>query len=164
MFKCKRNVKSCLKKSLCSFWNSLLWNHSRRLHNYILSKKCIPNNCKHTNRRSFEIQGTALAEGYIIIFWARNASQTIVSTLIDDLWKSRGLHSVSAYKHGLSIQVHACGCSAEQSCFCWGYTEHVGKMTDTCKRRQKRHQKCRSSAHCLWGTCRSDSRFPQLVV
>ena len=29
---------------------------------------------------------------------------------------------------------------------------------------QKRHQKYRSSAHCSWGTCRSDSRFPQLVV
>ena len=32
---------------------------------------------------------------------------------IDDLRKSRGLHSISAYKHGLSIQVPACGCSAE---------------------------------------------------
>ena len=30
----------------------------------------------------------------------------------DDLRKSRGLHSVSAYRHGLYIQVHACGCSA----------------------------------------------------
>ena len=28
---------------------------------------------------------------------------------------------------------------------------------DTRKQRQKRHQKCRSSAHCSWGTCRSDS-------
>ena len=33
--------------------------------------------------------------------------------LIDDLRKSRGLHSVSAYRHGLYIHVHACGCSAE---------------------------------------------------
>ena len=33
--------------------------------------------------------------------------------LIDDLRKSRELHSVSAYRHGLSTQVHACGCSAE---------------------------------------------------
>ena len=80
---------------------------------------------------------------------------------IDDLQRSRGLHSVSAYRHGL---YYACGCSAELSRFCWGYTEHVGKMTDTRKQRQKRHQKCRSSAHCSWGTCRSDSRFPQLVV
>ena len=32
---------------------------------------------------------------------------------IDDLRKSRGLNSVSAYRHGLYIQVHACGCSAE---------------------------------------------------
>ena len=40
----------------------------------------------------------------------------IRATLIDDLRKSRGLHSVSAYRHGLYIQVQA---------------EHVGKMTDT---------------------------------
>ena len=33
-------------------------------------------------------------------------------------------------------------------------------MTYTRKHRQKRHQKCRSSAHCSWGTCRSDSRSP----
>ena len=32
---------------------------------------------------------------------------------IDDLRKSRGLHSVSAYRHSLYIQVHACGCGAE---------------------------------------------------
>ena len=31
-------------------------------------------------------------------------------------------------------------------------------------KRQKKRQKCRSSTHCSWGTCRSDSRFPQLVV
>ena len=87
-----------------------------------------------------------------------------VETAVDDLRKSRGLHSVSAYRYGLYIQVHACRCSAELSRYCWGYTEHVGKMTDTRKQRQKRHQKCRSSAHCSWGTCRSDSRFPELVV
>ena len=35
-------------------------------------------------------------------------------SLIDDLRKSMGLHSVSAYRHGLYIiQVQACGCSAE---------------------------------------------------
>ena len=33
--------------------------------------------------------------------------------LIDYLQKSRGLHLVSAYRHGLYIQVQACGCSAE---------------------------------------------------
>ena len=32
---------------------------------------------------------------------------------IDDLRKSRGLHSVSACRRGLYIQVQACGCSAE---------------------------------------------------
>ena len=37
--------------------------------------------------------------------------------IIDDLRKSRGLHSVSA-----------CGCSAEKARFCWGYSEPVTKM------------------------------------
>ena len=37
----------------------------------------------------------------------------MLSVIIDDLRKSRGLHSVSAYRHGLHIQVQACGCSAE---------------------------------------------------
>ena len=32
---------------------------------------------------------------------------------IDDLRKSRGMHSVSAHGHGLSTQVHAYRCSAE---------------------------------------------------
>ena len=40
----------------------------------------------------------------------------------------------------------------------------VGKMTDTHKQKAKNHQKCQSSTHRSWGTCRSDSRFPQLVV
>ena len=40
------------------------------------------------------------------------------------------------------------------------YSEHVGKMTDT--RKQKAEKA--SSIHCSRGTCRSDSRFPQLVV
>ena len=57
--------------------------------------------------------------------------------LIDDLRKSRRLHSVSAYRHDLYVQVQACGCSAEQACFCWGYSEHVGKMMDARKQRQK---------------------------
>jgi len=35
------------------------------------------------------------------------------SGAIDDLRKSWGLHLVSAYRHGLYMQVHACRCSAE---------------------------------------------------
>ena len=85
--------------------------------------------------------------------------------LVDDLQKSRGLHSVSAYRHGLYIyRSMPAGIAQSSYAFVGGYTEHVGKMTDTHKQRQKMHQKCRSSAHCSWGTCRSGSRFPQLVV
>ena len=39
-----------------------------------------------------------------------------------------------------------------------------GRWRIPVNKRQKRHQKCRSSTHCSWGMCRSDSRFPQLVV
>ena len=35
-------------------------------------------------------------------------------------------------------KVHACGFSAEQTCFCWGYSEHVGKMMDTCKQKAEK--------------------------
>ena len=37
----------------------------------------------------------------------------VFQALIDDLRKFRGLLSVSVYRHGLYIQVQACGCSAE---------------------------------------------------
>ena len=84
------------------------------------------------NRRSSEIQGTAL---------------------------------------GKSLQAWTCiyrsmpaGVAQSRHAFVGGYSEHVGKVTDTRKQRQKRHQKCRSNTHCSLGTCRSDSRFPQLVV
>ena len=43
------------------------------------------------------------------------------------------------------IQVEACGCSAEQARFCWGYSEHVGKMTDTRKQRQKKKKEKKAS-------------------
>ena len=43
----------------------------------------------------------------------KNVASRFGLVVIDDLRKSRGLHSVSAYRHGLYIQVHACGCSAE---------------------------------------------------
>ena len=36
------------------------------------------------------------------------------------------------------MQVHACGCSAELARFCWGYSEHVGKMTDTRKQKAEK--------------------------
>ena len=36
------------------------------------------------------------------------------------------------------MQVHACGCSAELARVCWGYSEHVGKMTDTRKQKAEK--------------------------
>ena len=46
--------------------------------------------------------------------WQQEGTKDCIKILIiDDLQKSRGLHSVSAYRHGLYIQVQACGCSAE---------------------------------------------------
>ena len=49
----------------------------------------------------------------VIVFVITTTVIAITITTIDDLRKSRGLHSVNAYRHGLYIQVHACGCSAE---------------------------------------------------
>ena len=52
----------------------------------------------------------------------------VFRALIDDLRKSRGLHSVSAFGHG---PVHIAR-------FCWGYSEHVRKMTDTRKQKAEK--------------------------
>ena len=57
----------------------------------------------------------------------------------DDLWKSRGLHSVSAYRHDLYIQVNACGCSAGSQAFVGGsVSTGVGEMTDTRKQKAEK--------------------------
>ena len=48
--------------------------------------------------------------------------------------------------------------------FVGGTVSTWGRWRMPVNKRQKRHQKCRSSTHCSRGTCRSDSRFPQLVV
>ena len=50
--------------------------------------------------------------------------------IIDDLRKSRGLHSVSA-----------CGCSAEKARFCWGYSEPVTKMDGYRLKKKKKAEK-----------------------
>ena len=42
-------------------------------------------------------------------------------------------------------------------------SEHVWKMTDTRKQKAEKASEM-SFKHCSRGTCRSDSRFPQLVV
>ena len=34
--------------------------------------------------------------------------------------------------------VYLLTCSAEQARFCWGYSEHVGKMTDTRKQKAEK--------------------------
>ena len=49
-------------------------------------------------------------------------TKAVRTCVIDDLRKSRGLHSVSAYRHGLYyIQVHACGVAQSRHAF-WGGT------------------------------------------
>ena len=63
----------------------------------------------------------------------------------------------------LYIQVQACGCSAEYACFCWGYSEHMETMTDTHTPKAEKASEM-PIKHCSQGMCRSDSKFPQLVV
>ena len=57
---------------------------------------------------------------YVVFFIDRTHDVSLARfpfSLRDDLRKSRGQHSVSAYRHGLYIQVQACGCSAEKAPF-----------------------------------------------
>ena len=81
---------------------------------------------------------------------------------IDELRKSKGLHSVSAYGHGpvYIYRSRPAGEAQSRHAFVGGTwaSEHVGKMTDTRKQKEKKKKK---KPH---QTCRSDSRFPQLVV
>ena len=84
---------------------------------------------------------------------------------IDDLRKSRGLHSVSAYRHGLYIyRSRPAGVAQSRHAFVGGTVSTWARWRIPVNKRQKRHQKRRSSAHCSSGTCRSDSSFPQLIV
>ena len=63
----------------------------------------------------------------------------VFRALIDDLRKSRGLHSVSAYRHGLYIyRSRPAGVAQSRRAFVSGYSEHVGKMTDTRKRKAEK--------------------------
>ena len=84
------------------------------------------------NRRSSEIQGTAL--GKCLPAWTC---------------------TYSSMPAGVAQSRHA---------FVGDTVSTWGRWRIPVNKRQKWHQKCRSSAHCSWGTCRSDSRFPQLVV
>ena len=56
------------------------------------------------------------------------------------------------------------GVAQSRHAFVGGTVSTWGRWQIPINKRQKRHQKCRSSSHCSWGACRSDSRFPQLVV
>ena len=49
----------------------------------------------------------------LTLFEACKLTGLKVDIVIDDLRKSGGLHSVNAYRHGLYIQVQACGYSTE---------------------------------------------------
>ena len=85
------------------------------------------------------------------------------ASLIDDLRKSRGQHSVNAYGHG-PVHIQGAGVAQSGHAFIGGTVSTWGRWRIPINKRQKRHQKCRPSTHSSWGTCRSDSRFPQLVV
>ena len=80
----------------------------------------------------------------------------------DDFQKSRVLYSVSAYYY------YTGPCLGVQrrvgTLFVGGTVSTWGRWRTPVNKRQTKHQKCRSSTHCSWGTCRSDSRFHQLVV
>ena len=56
------------------------------------------------------------------------------------------------------------GVAHSRHAFVGGTVSTWGRWRIPVNKRQKRHQKCRSNTHCSRGTCRSDSRFPQLVV
>ena len=74
-------------------------------------------------------------------------SKCNIST-IDDLPKSRRLHSVSA-----------CGCSAEQARFIGDTVKPRERWQILVNEAEKALEM--SVKHCLWGTCSSDSRFPR---
>ena len=58
--------------------------------------------------------------------------------IIDDLRKSRGLHSVRAFEHEpVYNRSMPAGVAQSRHAF-WGYSEHVGKMTDTRKQKAEK--------------------------
>ena len=56
------------------------------------------------------------------------------------------------------------GVAQSRPAFVGGTVCTWGRWWIPVNKRQKRHQIFRSISHCSWGTCRSDSGFPQLVV
>ena len=57
-----------------------------------------------------------------------------------------------------------CVCDEPESKFLYTDNKVVLYCVPVNNWEEKKLQKCRSSTHCSWGTCRSDSRFPQLAV
>ena len=122
------------------------------------------------NRRSSEIQGTAL--GKCLWAWTCVCIHIYVyscgcsSVIVQELYESQGgrpglsvltslLVSVdlklywTLLQHWSQLvpnmladiwghQATLPTCSTEKARFCWGYSEHVGKMTDTCKQKAKK--------------------------
>ena len=82
------------------------------------------------NRRSSEIQGTAL---------------------------SKSLRAWTCIYRSMPA-----GVAQSRHAFVGGTVSTWGRWRIPVNKRQKRHQKCRSNTLCSRGTCRSDSRFPQL--
>ena len=92
--------------------------------------------------------------------------QSLHTAEIDDLRKSRGLHPVRAFGHG-PVYIYRSmpvGVAQSRHTFVGGTVSTWGRWRIPVNKRQKRHQKCWSNIHCSGGMCRSDSRFPQLVV
>ena len=87
---------------------------------------------RSSNRRSSEIQGTAL---------------------------DKSLRAWTCIYRSMPA-----GVAQNRHAFVGGTVSTWGRWRLPVNKRQKRHQKCRSNTHCSRGTCRSDSRFPQLVV
>ena len=152
--------QSITRKRRWQTWASVCWIHTLRPRNvsrilHFLLCQCteadsvattMPTNAlnSHTNttswcktrlnRRSSEIQGTAL--GNCLRAW----------TYI----------YIQVHACGCSAEYKAP--------FCWGTMSTWGKWRIPVNKKQKRHQKCRPIIHCSWGTYRSDNRFPQLIV
>ena len=113
---------------------------------------------------------SAVAAGdilYVLHVWLSGCMRyafvvvVVLLSLIDDLRKSRGLHSVRDFGHGPVYLGPCLGVAQSRHAFVGGTVSTWGRWRIPVN---KRHQKCRSNTHCSRGTCRSDSKFPQLVV
>ena len=140
------------------------------------------------NRRSSEIQGTALGKSLRAWTCIYRSMPAGVASQVVYFRNPVGVHERTSMKEHLvwhgskhKIQVYTTKRNKWQQkrkqnrthfqnkkqswhAFVGGTVSTWGRWRIPVNKRQKRHQKCRSNIHCSKGTCRSDSRFPQLVV